>query len=197
MIKYILNSGSVSRYQDKHRAFLAEIVKNLGKSPKILLCFFAQKREDWEQAFIDKTESLRQIMPKGLKVDFTMAMPEDFVNQVKDNDAIIIFGGDDHLVMHWLGQYDLPKLFKDKVVAASSAGSNALVKYFWTCDWRQCMDGLGLVDIKFLSHYNSDYGQIDPRGPVNWESGKKELENYKEKLPIYALEEGEYIIIKK
>jgi len=36
---------------------------------------------------------------------------------------------------------------------------------------------------------------MDPRGSIDWESAKKELENFGDKsLPIYALEEGEFAI---
>jgi peptidase E len=195
MTKYILNSGSVSRYPEKYKAYIQEIIKGLGNNPKILLCFFAQKREDWEQAFIAKVENLKELMPDGVKAEFSLAMPENFVQQVKNNDAIIIHGGDDHLVKYWLEQYDLKELYKDKVVAGSSAGTNVLVKYFWTCDWRQNMQGLGLVPIKFLPHYKSDYGANDPRGPVAWDKAYKELKNYKEELEVYALEEGDYVVI--
>jgi peptidase E len=198
MTKYILDSGGLRGNPDKYKKYLAEVVKDLGSNPKILLCFWAQKREDWETAYMEKSAALPELMPKGVKASFTMAMPDEFEEQVQNSDAIIIHGGDDTLVQYWLSQFDLKKLFAGKVVAGSSAGSDVLVKHFWTCDWRQCKDGLGLVDIKFIPHYNSEYGADDPRGPIDWEQAYKELEDYGDKnLPIHALEEGEFIVIEK
>ncbi|MBU1203188.1 Type 1 glutamine amidotransferase-like domain-containing protein [Patescibacteria group bacterium] len=198
MTKYIINSGGLRNNPDKHKKYLAEIVKDLGNKPKILLCFWAQKREDWEISFAEKSESLAQLMPKGIKATFEMATPDQFEKQVANNQAIIIHGGDDTLVKYWLSKFDLKNLFVGKVVAGSSAGADVLVKHFWTCDWRQCMDGLGILPIRFIPHYKSDYGIDDPRGPVDWDKAYQELESYGDKnLPIHALQEGEFIVIEK
>ncbi len=49
MIKYIVNSGGSSWQPDKFKIFIKELLKDLPDNPKILLCFFAQKREDWKE----------------------------------------------------------------------------------------------------------------------------------------------------
>ena len=60
------------------------------------------------------------------------------------------------------------------------------------------MDGLGLLPIKFLAHYESGYGKDDPRGAIDWQQAYKELESYGDtSLPIYAPREGEFIVIEK
>ena len=60
------------------------------------------------------------------------------------------------------------------------------------------MDGLGILPIKFLAHYKSEYGADDPRGPINWESALEELKNYGDtSLPVHALKEGGYVVIEK
>ena len=116
---------------------------------------------------------------------FEMAMPDKFEEQLQQNDAIYIHGGDDHLMQYWLKQFDIPKIWDGKVVATNSASSHALSKHFWTCDWRQLMDGLGILPIKFLAHYKSEYGEDDPRGPIDWGTALKELESYGDtSLPI-------------
>lgn len=195
MTKYILNSGGTSNYPEKASEFFNEIIKDLGGSPKILFCFFAQKREDWEERF-EKHKSSFVKKIKNIKPKFELAFPDKFVDQVKASDAIIIFGGDDTLVQYWLGKFDLPKIFENKVVATSSAGSNALALSSWTRDWRKCIDGLGVLPIKFIPHYKSvEYAKEDPRGPIDWDTAYKELQAYGNKdLPIYALEEGDFIV---
>lgn len=55
------------------------------------------------------------------------------------------------------------------------------------------MDGMGILPIKFIAHFNSEYGITDPRGPIDWKIAKIELENFGDRnLPVYALEEGEF-----
>jgi hypothetical protein len=194
MTKYILNSGGSKNYPDLAKKFFAEIVKDLGNNPHFLMCFFAQPREDWEIKFFEFKEKCK-MFPEGVAPIFELAFPENFEEQIKNSAVVYIHGGDDHLLQYWLKQFNIPKIWEGKVVATSSAGSDALVKYFWTCDWRKCMDGLAILPIKFLPHYKSSYGSDDPRGPIDWDKALEELKDYKETLPIHALKEGEYVVI--
>ncbi|MCX6793116.1 MAG: Type 1 glutamine amidotransferase-like domain-containing protein [Candidatus Falkowbacteria bacterium] len=142
--------------------------------------------------------TFKNSFPSDINPVFQMALPDTFEEQVKNADVINIKGGDDHLIQYWLKQFNLSEVFKDKVIVTNSAGSNVMVKHFWTCDWRKNMDGLGILPIKFISHYKSNYGDDDPRGVIEWEKAYKELESYGDKsLPIYALEEGDFIVIEK
>lgn len=198
MIKYILNSGGLRNWPEKAVKFNREIVKGLGAKPKILFCHFAIARENWEGKFAEYTQRFLESMDKGINPIFELAYPDKFIEQLKNNDAVVIHGGDDNLLLYWLKKFDLPEIWKGKVVAGSSAGSNALAKHFWTCDWRECFDGLGILGIKFIAHYKSDFGSDDSRGPIDWDIANQELEKYGDKsLPIYALEEGDYIVIEK
>ncbi|KKQ60258.1 MAG: hypothetical protein US82_C0042G0004 [Parcubacteria group bacterium GW2011_GWC1_38_22] len=194
MTKYVLNSGRAMTSADKGRKFFDEIFKGLGENPKFLICYFAKAREKWEENFAKDEQYFREVF-SDINPILTLAFPDQFEEQIKESDAIFIHGGDDHLIQFWLKQFDLPKIWEGKVVAGSSAGSDVLSKHFWTCDWRQCLDGLGILPIKFLAHYKSEYGINDPRGAVDWENGHKELEKYGDGgLPIYALKEGEFEI---
>ena len=196
MTKYILNSGGSRNYPDRAKKFFAEVVKGLGKTPRLLICRFAQPREDWEKKFTEDKNTLFGLFPKEVTPTLEMAFPATFEEQIKNSDAVYIHGGDDHLIQYWLRKFDIPKIWDGKVVAASSASSHALSKHFWTCDWRKCMDGLGILPIKFLAHFESSYGKDDPRGAIDWQKAYKELETYGDKsLPTHALKEGEYVVI--
>ncbi len=198
MVKYILNSGGMRNYPERAKKFFAEVVKGLGEKPCVLICCFAQPREDWEKKFAEDKASLFNLFPEGVHLVIKMAFPETFEQQIKNSDVVYMHGGDDHLIQYWLRKFDIPKIWDGKVLATSSASSHALSAHFWTCDWRQVMDGLEILPIKFLAHYKSAYGNDDPRGPINWENSYKELEVYGDKsLPIYALEEGEYVVFKQ
>lgn len=196
MTKYVINSGASMSSSDKGKGFFHEIVKGLGSSPNIVFCFFAERRENWENKFsVYKTGFSQALDNKKIEPVFVMANPVEFAEQVKQADAIILYGGDDHLLLYWLRQFDAPSFWEVKVIASISAGSDALASSFWTCDWRQCFDGLNILPIKFIPHFGSEYGSNDPRGPIDWEKAKSELEKYGDtSLPVYALSEGDYVV---
>lgn len=200
MTKYVLNSGGVGNYPDKTRKYYEEILKGLGKNPKVLFCFFAGARENWEKRYEKyRADFLKYCEENKLSPEIELAFPDKFVEQMDRCDAVMIFGGDDHLLKYWVSQFELKKLFKDKVVAGSSAGASVLCDSFWTCDWRECLEGLGILKIKFIPHFSSTvYTENDPRGPIDWKKAYKELENYGDKtLPIYDLEEGDFVVLEK
>jgi hypothetical protein len=196
MTKYVVNSGGLRKNPELARKFFAEVVSGLGNQPKILICMFAQPREKWEEKF--KENKKQNFFPKEVSPIFTLAEPTIFEAQLRETDAIYMYGGDDHLMMYWLRKFTLPELWNGKVVATNSASSDVLSTHFWPCDWREPMDGLAILPIKVIPHFNSDFGADDPRGPVNWELAKSELEKYgNTELPLYALPEGEFIIIEQ
>lgn len=198
MTKYVLNSGGIKRQPELKKQFHQELVKGLGNNPKFLLCNFAQGREYWEVKFHGYSNSIAEDMLEDVKPSFELAMPADFVEQCKQADIIYIHGGDDHLLQYWMKQFDYKTLFTDKVIAGNSAGSDMLATHHWTCDWRACADGLGILPLKFIPHYQSDFGDADPRGPIDWQKAYDELAAYgNTTLPIHALKEGEFIVMEQ
>lgn len=198
MTKYVLNSGGIRRHPELKKQFHQEVLKDLGTKPRILLCIFAQGREYWEPKFRSYVNVIMEDIPLGVGPTFELAEPDEFIEQCSRADVIYFHGGDDHLLQYWMRRYSLPGLFKNKVVATNSASSDMLAKSFWTCDWRQCADGLGILPIKFIPHYQSDFGNDDPRGPIDWQKAYDELAAYGDtSLPIHALKEGEYIVVEQ
>jgi len=206
MTKYILQSGNVKDFPEKIKKYNEEIFRDFlsgnkeektkSESVKVLFCIFSQPREVWETKF----ELYRKSVNVGVDVavEAKLAMPDEFTEQCQWADVIIIVGGDDELLQHRMNKFDIPKIWEGRVVTASSAGSNYLVNSFFTCDWRKIMDGRGIIQIKFIPHYKSYFGDKDPRGPIDWEKAYKELKNYGDKnLPIHALEDGDFVVIEK
>ena len=195
MTKYVLNSGGIRNSSNKGKWFFSEVLKELGPVPKLLICVFAQQREKWEGKFAEDVENMKTIFTGEASPVLSLAFPDTFGEQVKNCDAIYVHGGDDHLIAYWLKQFDVPKIWEGKVVATSSAGSHVLSQSFWTCDWRKLMFGLNILPIKFIAHFNSNYGVSDPRGPIDWNEAYAQLEKYgATHLPIYALKEGEFVV---
>jgi peptidase E len=196
MTKYILNSGGLTAHPKLKREFHQEIIKTLSNEPHFLLVPFAQPRETWEAKFAGYQAKIAEDLPKFMRPTFELATPSTLSKQARAADVLYIPGGDDHLLQYWMKQFDLKSLFDDKIVATNSASSDMLADSFWTCDWRSCMDGLGVVKIKFIPHYQSKYGADDPRGPIDWGKAQRELAAYGDPdLPIVALKEGEYTVI--
>jgi hypothetical protein len=198
MTKYVLNSGGIKSEPKLKKQFHQELVKGLGNTPRFLLCNFAQGREYWEAKFQGYSDAIAEDMPDSVNPSFVLAMPGDFSEQCSEADVVYFHGGDDHLLKYWMKQFDMPTLFKDKVVATNSASSDMLATHYWTCDWRKCGDGFGILPIKFIPHYQSAFGADDPRGAIDWEKAKQELSDYGDKsLKIYALKEGEYEVFER
>jgi len=198
MTKYVLNSGGVKNEPKLKRQFHWELIKGLGNTPKFLLCNFAQGREYWEVKFQGYSDGITDDMPNGVNPDYMLAMPDKFAEQCSQSDIIYFHGGDDHLLKYWMGKFNMAELFKNKIVATNSASSDMLAMHYWTCDWRQCGDGFGVLPIKFIPHFQSSWGTDDPRGPIDWEKAKRDLSEYGDKsLPIYALKEGEFEVFEK
>lgn len=195
MTKYILNSGGLKNNIPSAKQYVAEMVSGSGTEPSILFCFFAEKREVWEEKFPAYKAGFKEWLPEGISPRFELAFPETFEAQVKGSDILYIHGGDDHLLKHWLEQFDIPHIWKGKVVATNSASTHALSSSYWTCDWRMCKKGFGILPIKTIGHFGSEYEVNDPRGPVSWESALVELREFDNKdLPVHALKEGEFVV---
>jgi hypothetical protein len=77
-----------------------------------------------------------------------------------------------------------------KTVAGTSAGGDALSRYYYGLDDKEMREGLGLVPLKFIPHFKSDYHGWE----FDWDKAYNELKAYKEDLPILALAEGQFEI---
>jgi hypothetical protein len=201
MTKYVLNSGGIKNHPDLKKKFHLELTNGIGNDLTFLLCNFAQAREYWESKFDQYSQAIQEDFaekPTGFKTKYELAMPDTFEAQCGRADVIYFHGGDDHLLQYWMRNYNLSEIFKDKVVATNSASSNMLTASYWTCDWREVSNGFGIVPVKFIPHYMSNFGAKDPRGPIDWRQAYKELADYGDvALPIHALKEGEYIIVQQ
>ena len=110
MTKYFLNSGAVMKTPEKGIKFFNEALQDLGPQPKLLLCLFAQPREDWEEKFKGNKSFFEKHFDGDIKPTLSLAFPETFEKQIAESDAVYISGGDDHLIQYWLKQFDLPKI---------------------------------------------------------------------------------------
>lgn len=193
--KYILAGGNdraSSKYWDELSKAIGELT-----SQRVLSCFFAQPREDWEAKF-DGFDSFFKLA-FGDNLIRELAFPEKFIEQVSEADIVYLHGGDDELLAHYMDNYQgLAEMFSGKVIIGSSAGADFLSKQYWTCDWRQARTGSGLTSLNIIVHYGSDYGKDDPRGPIDW--ADVEASFAKKLAPdesITQLPEGTFVVFEK
>lgn len=198
MTKYILESGSYKNHPVKAKLFFEEALKNLGNQPKILWCFFAIPEDERASRYDDYIAQSRNFISPEIVPIHEQATVEDFKEQVNRADLVNIQGGHTKTLVESLSGYDLIELFSDKVVAGHSAGANVLGVSYWSPGMRELGDGFGILPFKFISHFNSDYGYADERGPIDWNAAKELLQEYgNTSLPVHTLEEGEFVVINK
>ncbi|MBI4121784.1 MAG: Type 1 glutamine amidotransferase-like domain-containing protein [Parcubacteria group bacterium] len=187
--KYILVGGYPHKAPDGGKGFAEELVKGFDEPVKILDCLFARPRENWEKAFAQDQEFFAKQLP-GKQLEFAMALPEQFREQVRLANVIYIRGGVSEALFLQLQkpsegwQHEL----SGKTLAGSSAGADVISKYYYGLDDLQIAEGLGLLPVKVIPHYGSDYNAPH----IDWTKAEAELAAYKEPLPLIKLAEGQF-----
>ena len=78
-----------------------------------------------------------------------------------------------------------------KTLVGTSGGADIIVKYYGVGKTLNIGEGLGLVPIKFIPHWKSDYGD---GLTIDWDSLLEKLKLYKEDLAVHTLREGEFVV---
>ena len=192
MTKYILVGGYIQKVKDGGKSFCEELVKgfNFTRPVKILDCMFARPKESWEEKFQEDQVLLSKYI-NNFRLE--LADASKFTGQVKASDVVFLRGGETDILMEMLAESgDWVKYLDGKTVAGTSAGAMAISKYSYDIETLESKDYLGLLPVKVIPHFDSDYNAPN----VNWKKALQELKNYKEDLPTYPLKEGEFVVIK-
>jgi peptidase E len=190
MTKYILAGGYLYKAADKGKAFLEELLKDVENRPvKVLDCLFAIPSDAWAKKFEEDQLFFSQHVSG---YELVLADPNKFTEQVKSADVVFFRGGDTMPLLEVLRK-DLSwiKELEGKTLAGTSAGAEAIAKYFYNIDHNILEEGLGLLPIKLISHWRSDYNAPN----VDWDGALNDLEKYKEDLEIVTLKEGEFKVV--
>lgn len=111
---------------------------------------------------------------------------EELINEITQADVIFINGGYRGRLKDTLLEIGLERfrsLVEGKTVVGISAGANMLTKYYYSMAIGGIREGIGLLNIKLLTHSN-DSDTVDRL---------KLLEAYGERLPVIPIPEEEYI----
>lgn len=193
MTKFVLLGGYAGRAADSGKTFYKEVADGFDQPVRVLDCMFARPEAVWEE-MLERDRFAYASALDGQKSILTLARPETFIEQLRKTDVVHFRGGRTRKLIDtlatipgWEGELD------GKTVAGSSAGVNFLSKRYYSLDDQQVYEGLGILSIKALVHYQSDYNAPN----IDWDASRAELEAIDDGLPLIALHEGEFTVIEQ
>ncbi len=158
--KFILHGGYTSTPNELNRTFYEEISRSVPDGGEMLLVYFSRKEEETEELF---EQDKNRILEKsgGKKLNIVLAKEENFVDQLRNAHAIYMRGGDTQRLLNVLRKFtEFSEAIKGKTVAGSSAGAYVLAKYYYSGSKRDIFEGLGILPIKIICHYNEDFSEV-------------------------------------
>lgn len=194
MTKYILAGGFIYKALDGGKAFVEELVKDITDKPvKVLDCLFAQPKEVWQEKFEGDKEYFSKFISD---FELELADEEKFVQQVQNSDVIYLRGGHTQQLFKLLTKnIDWINYLDGKTLAGTSAGGEVIAQHYHVLKSGRTGDGLGLLQIKFIPHWKSDFSDEYTDKVIDWDKTIEELKNYKEDLEILTLKEGEFKVL--
>lgn len=185
--KFILHGGGLNVKSEDNEKFLYEIINSVNSDRVRILCvYFARPEHRWEESFDeDQAMFLALETEKILETIIAVLDKEKFIEQAKNVDIVFLCGGRKGCLKEFiLNLENFRELVDGKVVVGSSAGANILSRYYFSNgDWI-IKEGAGILPIKVFCHWSKE-NHIE----------LSELENYKEKIPLYKIQEGKYEIL--
>lgn len=156
--KYVLHGGNAQIINAVNDPFYAEILKNTSDRLKILLVYFANDPERNEERKKGNIQQFNRV--KGdKKLEFEIADEGIFLDQIKNADVIYIRGGSTPVLIEVLEKYsNLERAFEGKIISGESAGMNSLVKYAFSKSGGGITEGLGIINVKTISHFDGVKG---------------------------------------
>lgn len=158
MTKYILHGGYTSTDNELNRTFYEEIARDVPDKSTILLCYFATSGEDNSLRFKQDSDRIKA-QSHGKNFTFLFANEKDFIEQLKQSNALYMRGGSTPKLLGILQKYDdLRENLEGKTIAGSSAGAYVIGKYSAFHDDEsggKVREGLGLLPLRVVTHYES------------------------------------------
>jgi peptidase E len=192
MTKYVLAGGYVRKAPDGGKAFVEELVKDFPEPVKVLDCVFARLKDRWSGVFEEDRQFFSEMTDR--KFEMRLATLGDFVAEVAWADVVYFRGGFSHRLVELLNERsDWKTHIEGKTLAGTSAGADALGTYYYGLDTKEVREGTGLLPVKVISHFKSDYHGWE----FDWDKAEAELKAYKEDLPLALLAEGEFKVFQQ
>ncbi|HCR35929.1 hypothetical protein A2130_00185 [Candidatus Woesebacteria bacterium GWC2_33_12] len=156
--KYILHGGYASRVNVENDKFFKEILINTPQKLKVLLVFFSKEND---RIPVNRDEDIKMFVKNkdNHDLEFEVAEENRFVVQIKRSDIIYFHGGNTQKLVDALNMFsNLKESFEGKVIAAESAGANALSAFYYSPVTNTPNKGLGIVPVKLSPHFDGTTG---------------------------------------
>ncbi|MBW4061039.1 Type 1 glutamine amidotransferase-like domain-containing protein [Candidatus Saccharibacteria bacterium] len=189
--RIILHGGNSNIKSDKNDDFYQEIIRGVEKDNLSVLCvYFARPEARWEDSYAEDQSVFHALgIETGRDLDTTMATydMDELLGSIVEADVIFISGGyNGHLkdTLLTIGVKNFRQMIQGKTLVGISAGANILGVYYYSQGSEEIREGIGLLNIKVLTHYSEDQTKQLAL-----------LKSYKEDIPTVTVAEEEYVVI--
>jgi len=161
MIKFVLHGGETSRKSLHNDLFFQQFTELVDKkSVKILMCYFAVQKSEWDELYKRDIKKVKTHTTK--KVSFSLPNDlKDLLTKLDSYDVLYVAGGDAEFIEPFLPQLSTLKTkLKNKVYIGSSMGAFIVSKYYVLSRDSQYSNevhkGLGILPINTLCHWDAE-----------------------------------------
>lgn len=185
--KYILAGGYMHKAADGGKAFVEELVRGFEGPVKILECAFARERSEWQAAY-EKDIALFTRNAPVREFAFQLADETTLLEQIRWADVVYLRGGshEDRLIAVLTATPGWTEALEGKTLVGASAGADVMAVSSYNLDELALHDGLGVVPVKCIPHFGSDYNAPN----IDWGAAVALLDAYGPPLPIAKVPEG-------
>ena len=148
---------------------------------KTLVIPFARYKEDWDSVYLKNTKKYNH---DDFSYDFIRASENgnELISQLDAAEIVIVPGGSEISLSQHLLSLDKERL-NNKVIIATSAGTNYFSTSYYSNDRNEFSNGLGIFRINTICHFKQE--------TISKVSELVESNN----LPTHTLREGEFIVV--
>lgn len=160
------------------------------KSVRVLMCYFAWQKNDWQGGFDRDTKAIQAQSSK--EISFSLASDaEDLLTKIISHDVLYVAGGQAQLIHPYVQKLaQLNKALENKVYIGSSMGAFIVatnyVLSFDDKDQVNVYNGLGILPIGVLCHWNVEEKKAEKL---------KKVKGDHPDLPVLTLEEKKFVTI--
>jgi peptidase E len=193
MTKLILHGGMTNIPNIHNKKFYQEMLR-AAKGRPILACYYSRPYKEWKYLLKSDIERMKKsVGRKKFEIIVASKNVDKFLKQLSEAEAVYFRGGITLKLINKLegAKRELKKEFSGKVVFGSSAGALFLAKYYYDQDHDKIFNGFNFLPVKIITHYLCS-GQY---AATSGEDKFKMLDEYKEKLPVYAIPETEFRVV--
>ena len=186
MTKFVLEGGHSAEHSEYDPALFVEMTREFDSPVRIAECLFSRPEGEQEKAFANRREFYAKYIHTPFEV--RLAMKDNFLEVLAWANTMYFRGGTTNLLTSAMREFpEWHTMLDGKVIVGSSAGANMLSRYYNGLDEPGVRDGLGILPLKVMVHYRSNYVP-----GFDWEKAEQDMLNTAPELPLIRLRESEF-----